>query len=143
MSEMRRRIRERLSPGGTPSLPELHPGEKDVESVEIAHEARTTSLEDPDAGRGDAFLDTGRITLTRPRTTPTSTAGRPDIPTHSAAHVLRVLHLDRHLADMATEMQHWVERARQEAAGRGATGRNSGPSPSQPHLSGAPIMYVM
>lgn len=75
MSEMRRRIRERLSPGGMPSPPELYPGEKDVESVEIAHEARTTSFEDPDAGMDDAFLDTGRITLTRPP----ATAGDADV----------------------------------------------------------------
>jgi hypothetical protein len=63
MGEMWRRIRERLSPGGTPSLPELYPGEKDVESVEVAHEARTTSLVDPDADVDDDFLDSGRITL--------------------------------------------------------------------------------
>ena len=63
IGEMWRRIRERLSPGGTPSLPELYPGEKDVESVEVAHEAGTTSLVDPDADTDDDFLDSGRITL--------------------------------------------------------------------------------
>lgn len=68
MGEMWRRIRERLSPGGTPSLPELYPGEKDVETVEIAQEARTTSLVDPDADPDDDFLDSGRITLARQQT---------------------------------------------------------------------------
>ena len=63
MGEMWRRIRERLSPGGTPPLPELHPGEKDVESVEVAHEARSTSPVDPDAGMDDDFMDSGRIAL--------------------------------------------------------------------------------
>lgn len=36
--------------------------------MEVAHEARTTSLVDPDAGMDDDVLDSGRITLTRQQT---------------------------------------------------------------------------
>ncbi|MGP5260180.1 hypothetical protein ACTXMW_16160 [Brachybacterium paraconglomeratum] len=64
MNETWQRIRRRLSPGGTPSLPELYPGEKGVDSIEIAHDADAAGLDVP--GPKDEFLDSGRITLAAP-----------------------------------------------------------------------------
>jgi len=61
MNETWQRIRRRLSPGGTPSLPELYPGEKGVDSIEIAHDADAAGLDVPDPK--DEFLDNGRIVL--------------------------------------------------------------------------------
>lgn len=61
MNETWQRIRRRLSPGGTPSLPELYPGEKGVDSIEIAHDADAAGLDVP--GPKDEFLDNGRIVL--------------------------------------------------------------------------------
>lgn len=54
-------IRKRLRAGGIPSLPELYPGEKNVESVEITRASESTSLDEPIAE--PSFLETGRITL--------------------------------------------------------------------------------
>jgi hypothetical protein len=65
-------VRSRLTPGAIPSLPELYPGEKSVESIEISHEADSTSLQEADAG--SSFLDTGRITLEVPATGARDTA---------------------------------------------------------------------
>ena len=64
MNETWQRIRRRLSPGGTPSLPELYPGEKGVDSIEIAHDADAAGLDVP--GPKDEFMDSGRITLAAP-----------------------------------------------------------------------------
>ena len=64
MNQTWQRIRRRLSPGGTPSLPELCPGEKGVDSIEIAHDADAAGLDVP--GPKDKFLDSGRITLAAP-----------------------------------------------------------------------------
>ena len=64
MNETWQRIRRRLSPGGTPSLPELYQGEKGVDSIEIAHDADAAGLDVP--GPKDEFLDNGRITLAAP-----------------------------------------------------------------------------
>lgn len=61
MDETWQRIRRRLSPGGTPSLPELYPGEKGVDSIEIAHDADSAGLDAPSPK--DEFLDSGRIVL--------------------------------------------------------------------------------
>ena len=61
MNETWQRIRRRLSPGGTPSLPELYPGEKGVDSIEIAHDADAAGLDVP--GPKYEFLDNGRIVL--------------------------------------------------------------------------------
>lgn len=61
MNETWQRIRRRLRPGGTPSLPELHPGEKGVDSIEIAHDADSAGLDVP--GPKDELLDSGRIVL--------------------------------------------------------------------------------
>lgn len=61
MGEIWGRLRDRLGPGGTPSLPELYPGEKTVDTVEVAHEPTTSGLDGPDNGAD--FLDSGRITL--------------------------------------------------------------------------------
>lgn len=54
-------IRKRLKVGGVPSLPELYPGEKAVESIEVSHQSTSTGHEEPAAG--SSFLDTGWITL--------------------------------------------------------------------------------
>lgn len=54
-------IRNRLRAGGIPSLPELYPGEKKVESVELARASESTSLDEPISE--PSFLETGRITL--------------------------------------------------------------------------------
>lgn len=63
MTELWDRIRRRLRPGGTPTMPELYPGENQADSVEIAQEAGTTSVGGTEPH--DDFLDSGRISLER------------------------------------------------------------------------------